>query len=117
MSIQIAGKATIRIDGEVIPTENGASLTPNSPTRKAERHGGNTYYSEEETVPMLEANVLLTKDVDVLYLSNIKGATVMYESDNGKQYVLRNAFTTEAVPFSGDGKAAIKMSGQAVEEL
>ena len=115
--MQITGKAEIRIDGEVIPMENGATLTPHGVTRNPERHGGLTVFSESEEPPMLEGNVLLTKDMDVLYLSSIKDATVMFESDNGHQFVLRNAFTVDPVPHSGDGKAAIKMSGQSVEQL
>ena len=115
--MQITGQITIRIDGEVIPMERGATLTPDGFTRAPERHGGTTYYSEEETAPELEGNVLLTKDIDVIQLSNIKGATVMVETDTGKKWVMRDAFTTEVVPHSGDGKAALKMSGQAVEEM
>jgi len=117
MSNQITGKAEIRIDGQKIAVENGATLTPHGVTRTAERHGGETFYSESEEPPMLEGNVLLTGDTDVIYLGNIKNATVLFTTDTGHQYVLRKAFTVDPVPHSGDGKAAIKMSGQSVEAM
>lgn len=114
---KITGKITIRIDGNEIPMENGASVTPGSPKRNHERHNGKMYFNEEETNPMLEGNVLLTKDVDVIFLSNIVGVTVHIEADTGHQYVLTEATTEEAVPHSGDGKAAIKMFGQSLERI
>jgi len=116
--MQITGKAEIRIDGKAIPMENGATLNPGGATRNPEKHGGNVYYSEQEEPPMLEGVVLHTKDVDNIYLSSIKDATVMFIPDNGSgPQVLRKAFTVEPVPHSGDGKSPIKMSGQAVEQL
>ena len=117
MSGQITGKVVIRVDGEVLPTENQATLTPDGVTRNAERHGGKTYFSEEETAPMLECNILITKNVDVKALSNIIGATVLFEADTGQQYVMRQAFTTEVVSHNGSGKTAMKMSSDTVEKI
>jgi len=114
---KIIGKITIRVDGAEIPAENGSSVTPDGYKRNHERHGGRKYYNEEETNAMLEANVLLTKDVDVIYLSNIVDATVHIETDTGLQYVMREATTEEAVELNGEGKAAIKMFGQALEKI
>ena len=115
MSEQITGKVVIRVDGEVIRTENQATLTPDGINRNTERHGGETYFTEEETPALLECTVLITEDTDVLALSNITGATVFFEADTGQQYILRNAFTTEVVPHDGAGKSPMKMSCSNVE--
>ena len=114
---QITGKAKIRVDGNVLRTENGASLNPGGVNRNPEAHGGSTYYSEEDVPPMLECSVLMTSDIDIIYLSDITGATVMFEADTGQNYVLRDAFTTEPVPHDAAGKAPLKMSGTAVEKI
>lgn len=108
---QITGKVEIRVDGKKLATENRATLNPGGVTRAAERHGGKTYYGEEETPPLLETNVLITKETDVINLGSITGATVMFIADTGQKYVMRDAFTTEPVPHDGSGKAALKMSG------
>ncbi len=117
MSGQITGKVSIRVDGEVLATENQATITPDGVNRNPERHGGKTYYTEEETAPLLECNVLITKDTDVKALSNIKNATVFLEADTGQQYVMRNAFTTEVVAHDGSGKTAMKMSSDTVDKV
>jgi len=117
MSDQITGKVTIRVDGEVLATENKATFTPEGVTRTPERHGGKTYYSEEETPPMLEASVLITEVTDILKLSNITGATVFFEADTGQQYMMRNAFTTEVVAHDGGGKAPLKMSAESSDKV
>jgi len=114
---QLTGKAKIRIDGKVIRTENGATLNPGGVKREPESHGGETFYSEADEPPMLECSVLLTKDVDVIALSGIKNATVMFEADTGQTFVMRDAFTTEPVSHDASGKTPLKMSAGAVERI
>lgn len=117
MSAQITGKVVIRIDGAVLPTENQATLTLEGVNRAPERHGGQTYYSEEETPPMMECSVLIGKDTDISKLNNITTATVFFEADTGQQYVMRNAFTTEPLAHDGSGKTPLKMSSQSVDQI
>jgi len=115
---KISGKATIRVDGVELKTENGAKLSPGGINRNPEAHGGNTYFTEEDVVPVLECNVLHDKDMDAIFLSGITGATVMFEADTGQTYVMRDAFTTEPVPVdTNSGKSALKMSGETVDKV
>ncbi|MBA1445881.1 MAG: phage tail tube protein [Gammaproteobacteria bacterium] len=41
--MQITGKATISVDGNVLATEDGATLNPGGANRSPERHGNDTY--------------------------------------------------------------------------
>ena len=113
----LTGKVTIRVDGQVIAAENKATLNPGGVTRDPESHGGKTYYSEEDVPPLLEASVLITKETDVMALSSITGATVLFEANTGQKFMLRDAFTTDPVVFDGAGKTALKMSAQAAEKI
>lgn len=117
MSGQITGKIVIRFDGAVVPTENEATLNPGGVKREPETHGGRTYYSEAEEPPMLECTVLQKGDFDAIALSNMSGATVMFEADTGQQYMLRKAFTTEPVSFGGNGKAPMKVSCEQLDQV
>lgn len=116
--MKITGKGTLTIDGTRYAIENGATLNPGGVNRVAERHGGDTYYKEDEVPPMLEGNVLHTADTDILAMGNITGATVIFEADTGQKYLLRGAFTTEPVPLdSSSGKSALKMSARGCDRI
>ena len=118
MSGQLTGKAIIRVDGEVLAAENGATLNPGGVSRDPERHGGDTYYTEQEVPPSLEASVLHTKDTNIIALSNITGATVHFEADTGQQFILRGAFTTEPAALdASSGKVNLSMSARSVDKV
>lgn len=118
MSKQITGRAKISIDGKVIPSENGAKLNVGGASRKPERHGGTTYYAEEEVAPTIECVVNHTKDVDILDLAAIKNATVTFETDTGQKWLMNGA-TVEAPTDldAGTGKSALKLFGQDLVKL
>lgn len=110
MSKPITGRATIYVDGATIPTENGAKLNPGGENRRSERHGGTTYYSAEEVAPTVECTVLHTADVDILKLSAIEGATVLFETNTGQKFLLRGATAENPVDLdAGTGKSALKL--------
>ena len=115
---QLTGKATIRWDGNVLATENGATLNVGGINRVGERHGNRAYYKEDEVNPSLECNVLHDKDTDIIALSGITGATIEFETDTGQTYILRQAFTTEPVALdSSTGKAPLKMEADSVDKV
>lgn len=117
MSEQITGKVVVRVDGAVVESENQATFTPEGVTRNPVRHGGKTFYSEEETPALLEFKALITKDTDVIELGKITGATAFFEADTGQRYVLRNAFTTKVVAHDGSGVTSVEMSCQSSDKV
>jgi Phage tail tube protein len=115
---RITGIAEITVDGQRLATENGATLDPGGYNREPERHGGDTYYKEEEVSPSLECNVLHTSETDILALSAITGATVIFKANTGQRYMLRGAFATATVPLdSGSGKSALKLSARSCDKI
>lgn len=117
MSNQITGRADIYVDGAKLPMEDGATLNPGGYNRNAERHGGDTYYVEEGVTPMVEGNVLHTADTDIVALSAIKDATVMFHADTGQKFMLRGAFVTEPVTVASGGKSPIKFAARSCERV
>jgi hypothetical protein len=114
---QVTGKAIIRVDGEEIPTENGAKLNPGGVNRNPEAHGGNVYYREEDVAPELTAQVMHTADIDIKALGAIDNATVIFEADTGQRYIMRGAFTTKPVELdAGNGRADLVMSARACDK-
>lgn len=116
---QIIGRATITVNGKKLKTENGATLNLGGSNRTAKMGGGVVHgYMEEDVPPSLECNVIKTRDVSVRELSDIVDATVLFDGDDGSQYILRDAFTAEPVTVnSGDGTAPLKMSAISVDEV
>ncbi|MBL1321509.1 MAG: phage tail tube protein [Methylophaga sp.] len=117
MSGQMSGKAVIRVDGSVLATENQATLTMQGVNRSPERHGGETYFTEEETAPLMECSVLITKDTNIAKLNDMTNVTVFFEADTGQQFVMRNAFTTEPLALDSSGKTPLKMSAESVDQI
>ena len=116
--MQLTGKAIIRADGLRLRTENGATLSLGGFNRTSERHGGQTYFKEDEVPPKLECSVLHDKDTNLLTLNNITGATIEYECDTGQIYILRDAFVIEPVSLdSGTGKASLMFEANSIDEV
>lgn len=110
MSKPITGRAIIYVDGVTIPTENGAKLNPGGVNNRQERHGGVTYYSVEEVSPTVECTVLHTADIDIIKLSAIEGATVLFETNTGQKFLLRGAVAENPVDLdAGTGKSALRL--------
>ncbi len=113
------GKATIRIDGEELVTEDGATLNPGGQNRTPVKAGGKVHgYQEEDVEPSMECSIKHNKNLSLRWLSDITNATVMYETDSGQQHVLRGAFTTEPAALNAkEGTVGLKMSALSCDEV
>lgn len=116
---QITGKATIHVDGEEWRTEDGAKLDIGGVTREAKVGGGKVHgFAEKTKAPELDCNVYHTRDTDLTAINAIKDATVIYESDTGDNYVLRNAFVTEQAELDAEnGTINVKFSAISCERM
>lgn len=118
MSGQVTGIATIKVDGQEFPTERGATLNPGGVNRATKMAGKRVFWSEEPVAPTLQATVLHTEDVDILDLNTIRNATVLFECDNGQDYMLTGAFVTETNELnSGEGQVRLNMAARTCERI
>lgn len=117
--MQLTGKAVIRVDGKEWRCEDGASLDVGGVKREAKAGGGKVHgYTEETAAPELECKVFHAKDTDLTAFNTITDATVLFETDTGDRYVLRNAFVLEPGKLEAkDGTVSVKFSGMSCERL
>ena len=115
---KITWVATIRVDGQEFPTERGATLNPGGVNRATKMAGRRVFYNEEPVAPTLTATVLHTEDLDIIELGKINNATVLFECDNGQDYMLTGAFVTETTELnSGEGQIRFNMAARTCERI
>lgn len=118
MSGRITGIATIRVDGQEFPSERGATLNPGGVNRNVKMAGRRPYYNEEPVAPTLQATVLHTEELDLIEINRIRNATVLFECDNGQDYMLTGAFVTETQELnSGEGTFRLNLSARTCERI
>lgn len=118
MSGKVTGVATIRVDGREMPTERGATLNPGGVNRPTRMAGKRVFFNEEPVAPTLQCTVLHTEEIDLIDLNTITNATVLFECDNGQDYMLTGAFVTETNELnSAEGQVRLNMAARRCERI
>lgn len=116
---RIAGVAYLKYDGKQLPLRGGwnhniAGLKREGIAGQDGVHG----YKEMPEVPYMEGDVSTTPEVSIEELRDVTDATVTLEQANGKTYVLRNAWTSDAYEVdTEEGKVKIKFEGMQGDEI
>lgn len=114
---QLTGRVTIRIDGQEIKSKDGAKLDIGGVKRNTEKGGGRIHgYTEEDMEPSVEFKIAHDKNISLKWLASLTSATVMFETDTGKQFTVRDAYTTEPPTLTGND-VDVKMAGKECDEL
>jgi len=110
---QCTGKAIIRVNGRELRSLDDSTLDPGGVKRDPVVGSGKVHGFKEETVPpQLECKVAHKADTDLVELGKIVDATIIFESDTGDTYILRDAFILEPAKLSAkDGTVELKFSG------
>ncbi|HEG4440094.1 TPA: phage tail tube protein [Vibrio cholerae] len=110
---QILGSITLRLNGKQIKTKKGWTLNA-SGFNATDHLGPNKSWgkSYEYVNPTLSGPIAADEDVDVLDINAIRNATIVWEGDNGVEYLIvgcspQNPFTLSDSgdingTFSGD---------------
>ena len=105
------GRATISYNGKRLRSKQGASLNLGGTGRTPDPlDDGSVGYTEATVAPELTCTIPLTKDLAVEELQNLVDANIVFESDTGKSWVIREAFSTDTITVGAD--VALKFSGQ-----
>jgi len=105
------GRATISYNGKRLRSKAGASLNLGGVGRTPDPlDDGSVGYVEATVAPELTCTIPLTQDLAVEELQNLVDANIVFESDTGKSWVLREAFTVDTVTVGAD--VSLKFSGQ-----
>lgn len=116
---QVLGRAFIYVDGKLLRTKEGAKLTNVSGVERTPVVGNEVHgYTEKAVPPTLECTISLTKDTSIKALSDTVNATITFEGDNGKTFVLHEAFLENPIDIaSGSGEVTLKFVGNRCEEM
>ena len=116
---QVTGKAIIRVDGKELRTLDGATLNPGGVNREAMKGGGKVHgYKEEDVEPTVECKIAHTADDSLSALGAITDATVIFETDTGKQFILRSAWLSEPPALAAsEGAVDLKFAAISCDEV
>lgn len=110
------GRATLTYNGKRLKSKEGATLNLGGTSRTPEPlDDGTVGYFEATAAPELTCTVPLTADLAVQELRDLVDANLVFESDTGLSWVVRDAFTVDAVSVGRE--VQLKFSGQPAEQL
>ena len=118
-SNRIAGVAYIYVDGRQYPLRGNLTVSVDTIEREGvpgqdAMHG----YIERPRVPWIEGDFSESAIFSLVTIQRMTDVTVTAELANGKQYVLRNAWTSTAREFNAaDGQATVRWEAMGAEEL
>lgn len=100
---KITGLVSIKVNGATLRSKPGASLKPGGEIQKAETDSsGFAGHSVDEIKPgEIKCTLLHAGDTDVVTLQRIRDATVVFETDSGQTYLVRQAGTEGEVEMKG----------------
>jgi len=116
---KVGGVAFLRVDGFQYLLRGDLTVNPGGFTREGiVGQDGFHGYTETPVTAEISATLTDTGGLSLTQLRNITCSTVTVELANGKMYVLRDAFVTEAFELNtAEGSLAVTFVGAACEEL
>ena len=115
---KFTGTAFISLDGRRMGTIPGSGkLSPGGIQRTpVVLDGGVVGYTEKPLHAEIECEIAMSADVDILHINAATNMTIMFETDSGQAYVVRNATTSEPLKHEAE-KTAAKFFGSAAESV
>ncbi len=112
------GRATVRIDGNILDTVQGVKLDTGG-IKRTTRPGSRTMKYTEELVPSkLEVPYFIDSSVSLAGFGKIDNATIMVEFDTGQTYVITGGWLTDTpTAEDGEGKGMLVFEGPPAEEM
>lgn len=117
MANKVTGRVFISINGARIRSKEGAKLNLGGAEREAvvgddSIHG----FTEKLTPPSIECTMSHMADTDLKAISDLTDASVQFEADTGRVYVLRNAWSAKP-PELSKGEVGLLFQGLSCEEV
>ncbi len=113
---QVFGRAFITVAGKRFNTKEGASLKFGGVSREAViGDGGVAGHQEKLEAPQVDCAIIHTADISLKEIQDIKDATISFDTDNGKSFVITNAFSGPVPELSRDGVKATFIGDQCKE--
>ena len=114
---QVFGRAFITVAGKRYNTKEGASLKFGGVSREPViGDAGVAGHQEKLEAPQVDCTIIHTATISLKEIQGIKNATISFDTDNGKSFVITNGFCLAAPELSRDGVKAT-FSGTQCEEI
>lgn len=115
---QVTGRCFLYVDGALLRSKSGAKLTGIGAVERTAVIGNQVWgYAEKAIAPTVEATLADTADLSLVAISQITDATITFETDTGKTYIVRHAWCETAPDLTeGEGDVSVKFAGVSVEE-
>lgn len=108
---QVTGKVFITIAGKRIDSKDGASLKYGGIERDAViADTGVVGPMEKITAPEIDCTIVHTKDVSMKEIQAIVDATISFDTDTGRSFIMRGAFYASGLELS-KGELKVKFMG------
>lgn len=120
MSNKVTGTAFIKANGKLLRSEKGGRLIGFAGVEREAKiyAGGIAGYSENPVAPRIECRLLHMADTSLEEIRAIVDATITFETDGGRTYVLRNAWCSNAIDIdAGEGMVDVTFTGISAEEM
>lgn len=115
---QVTGLVYIRVNGKLLRSKEGAKLENFGGKEREEVVGHSVYgYTEKVVAPAVECTLADTADTSLKEIHDITDATLTFETDTGKQYVLSHAWCENALSLSQGGDIEVKFKAISCEEI
>ena len=105
MSNQLLGVAVIKVDGQVLRSESGASCDVGGYTRE-DQPGARVQdsgFSEKAAMAMVDCVVMFDADTRTTPMKAWRDVTIVFECDTGQSYVLAHAWLKNTPKFTASG--------------
>ncbi len=112
---KLTSRAFITVGGKRLASKPGAKANYGNPERKAESGDqGVLGYKETTTVPYVECTIAHDVNTSLAELAAMTDVTVSFDTDSGRSYVFRNAWTANALELSG-GDVSLRLEAMSCE--
>lgn len=109
--MQVTGKVTFQFDGKTLRSLPGAKIIFGGVERKPVNDDqGGVHFSEKRTHGGAEFVIPHTSDTNIDELRLVTAATLIAETDTGKQFMGRGAFITNSLELSANDNGEINVS-------
>ncbi|MEM7424175.1 MAG: phage tail tube protein [Pseudomonadota bacterium] len=107
--MQIFGRATITLNGQVLESKDGASIDPGGLTNETSSSDQGHNYAQSLRPAMVKCSIQMTAGLSLADLNDANNVTIQFQCDTGQTYVLANAWRVGDLNATGGSGGGIDL--------
>lgn len=118
MAGKLSGRAFVRINGDLLPTLEGAKINVGGMEREEVIGPTVLGFVEKPVAAVVECNIAHDSTTDLMALREITDATITFETDTGLTYMVAPAWITKPPELTAGGaEVALEFKGPPATQL